>query len=96
MSNTLQLRVIVDSSLNTVLNLLKADEVLTVTRNGKETKYNTVSSFQKVIGVICLFLIIYRSRITICKNIIKKGSTKGKTRNSKRNGNAGTSLVIQC
>ena len=49
-----------DSSLRTVLNLLKADEVLTVTRNGKETKYNTVSSFSENYGANVPVLNIYR------------------------------------
>ena len=43
-----------------MLNLLKADEVLTVTRNGKETKYNTVSSFSENYGANVLVLNIYR------------------------------------
>ena len=93
---TLQLRVIVDSSLNTVLNLLKADEVLTVTRNGKETKYNTVSSFSESYGANVLVLNIYRSDHNM-QEYNEKGSTKGKTPEAtKRNGNAGTSLVVQC
>ena len=63
-----------------MLNLLKADEVLTVTRNGKETKYNTVSSFSEKYANLhnvqmCLFLISI-GRITICKNIMKNEALK--------------------